>query len=179
MWSNSSTDQNIQCATEARHAEDKVYGPERNKTMKSKLTMVMVMALAVAFCTAMVVMAEDAAPVKQEGKGCATCPGCPKDKGEKKMALGERIMKQLEAVKPALTDEQKTKITELAAAAKKKIAEATEPKAKMEIAKEFHKTVMQTVLTAEQRTSLPKRHKGEGKGKCKDGETTTPAATTK
>ena len=145
--------------------------------MKSKLTMLVTMVLAVAFCTAMVVMADDAAPVAPVKAGA-----CCKDKpaGDKaKPELIDRIMKHLDAAKPALTDDQKTKVKDLVAAAEKKLADATDPKAKGEIMKELRKSV-DGVLTADQLASLPKRpeggrHHGEGKG----GDAPAPPAETK
>ena len=146
-----------------------------------KTTLFVALALVVGICAAAVVMAEDAAPAKT-GDAKACCPGCGKDKpaGDKekgKPEMGDRIMKHLEAAKPALTDEQKTKIQTLIDEAKKKMESATDGKAKGEIMKELHKTIMETVLTAEQRESLPKRPEGRGHGKReKDEKPAEPAA---
>ena len=145
--------------------------------MKNKVTMLVTMALAVAFCTAMVVMADDAAATPAPDKACACCKG---DKGSKdKPSLLDHIMKRLDAAKPALTDDQKTKIKDLVATREKKMADATDDKAKGEIKKELHKSI-DAVLTAEQLASLPKRpeggrHHGEGK----PGDAPAPPAETK
>ena len=140
--------------------------------MKNRTMLFVALALAVSVCAAAVVMADDAAPAKT-GDAKACCPGCGKDKaaGDKdKPAMGDRIMKQLEAAKPALTDDQKTKIKSLIDDAKKKMDSATDGKAKREVMMELHKTIMETVLTAEQRDSLPKRPEGRGHGKHEKGE---------
>ena len=132
-----------------------------------KTTLFVALALVAGIYAATLVMAEDTAPAKTDAKSCAKPAG---DKAKDKPAIGERIMKQLEAAKPALTEEQKTKITTLIDEAKKKMESATDRKAKGEIMKELHKTIMGTVLTPEQRESLPKRPEGRGRGNHEKGE---------
>ena len=122
-----------------------------------KTALFVALALVAGIYAAAVVMAEDAAPAKTDAKACSKPAG-----DKEKPAMGDRMMKHLEAAKPALTDEQKTKIQTLIDEAKKKMESATDGKAKREIMMELHKTIMETVLTAEQRESLPKRPEGRG-----------------
>ena len=63
-------------------------------------------------------------------------------------------------VTPPLTEDQKKKIEGLQAEARKKAADTQDMSARGAIMQELHKTVMETVLTPEQRASMPKRPEG-------------------
>ena len=63
-------------------------------------------------------------------------------------------------VTPPLTEDQKKKIEGLQAEARKKVADTQDMSARGAIMQELHKTVMETVLTPEQRASMPKRPEG-------------------
>jgi Spy/CpxP family protein refolding chaperone len=77
---------------------------------------------------------------------------------------GDMMLKHLERVQPPLTDAQKEQVKKLAEETRAKMAAATTPEERRDLAMTMRKTVMETILTDEQRGSLPRMGQGQGKG---------------
>ena len=76
------------------------------------------------------------------------------------MAPGEGIIQHFASVTPPLSDEQKAHIKQLAAETNAKIMAATTPEERRAIHADMRKTIVNTILTEEQRASLPYHGKG-------------------
>lgn len=119
-------------------------------------------------CTAAVVLLGMAASAFA-GEGC--CPEqSAKPANMKGQALGPRpqsgmepgamILQHFEKVQPPLSDAQKEQIKKLAEQTRAKIMAAKTPEERRAIHMDMRKTIVNTILTEEQRASLPYHGKG-------------------
>jgi|GEM_PF-5616643 len=103
------------------------------------------------------------------GEGC-----CPEQSAKparmKGLALGPRpqpgmepgamILRHFENLQPPLTDKQKEQIEKLAEETRAKITAAQTPEERRALHMDMRKTIVKTILTDEQRASLPYHGKG-------------------